>query len=595
MNYKTASTVVAFVCVLLVLAASAMAEDEQHKKPISIDPSLTGETGIISTLVADSLPKGEFSFGFFYHNFDREITDLDVNQYAVSLAYGLLDNLELSLSVIGLWQVDYNRYQEGMVYGSGRRLSAFPFPIRTIEEGFGDIYIGAKFRFVEDCGSVPGVAVRGFVKIPTGDETEGFGNGATDFGADLVVSKHTGNFLLAANAGFTFLGTPELYDQYSWDIGNDFRYGLGGKYFVNRNFRFLFELTGASAFGDDTIPQEDILDGRLGIEYKFENGLRLGAGYTRSLSFNDPSETPSGAYAMFSFSPWSKTYCCRSPLTISGFVRDDKGQPIAGVTITCPEGTAVTADNGFYTLEAPCGFTGTATPAKGDYSFDPTSRNYEDLQEDQPDQDYTGTLPGPFTISGYTKDKDGKPVAGVSLSATGLSGTSSDDKGYYEFTVDYGWNGTVTPSKGQYKWEPAKRDYSKITKNYDNQNYTGELPPPPPDCECEISDVYFEFDSDVIRPESVGELTKLVECLKCEKEATVLIEGHCCYIGTDEYNLALGEMRANAIAKFLTDHGIDAARISVQSWGEQKPAHDNSSEETRQFNRRGHFILKVKK
>jgi len=166
------------LAVLLALVSVASAEDDKDKKPISIDPSLTGETGIITTLVADSLPKGKFSLGLFYHNFDREITDLDVNQYAVSLAYGLLDNLELSLSVIGLWQVSFNQPFEILTVPP-RRLSAFPFPITTTEEGFGDIYIGAKYRFLEDCGPTPGMAVRGFVKIPTGDEQAGFGSGAT--------------------------------------------------------------------------------------------------------------------------------------------------------------------------------------------------------------------------------------------------------------------------------------------------------------------------------------------------------------------------------------------------------------------------------
>ena len=62
---------------LLALPTLTPAQEAEEKKneEISIDPSLTGETGIISTLVADSLPKGKFSIGLFYHNFDRELTD----------------------------------------------------------------------------------------------------------------------------------------------------------------------------------------------------------------------------------------------------------------------------------------------------------------------------------------------------------------------------------------------------------------------------------------------------------------------------------------------------------------------------------------
>ena len=172
-----------------------------------------------------------------------------------------------------------------------------------------------------------------------------------------------------------------------------------------------------------------------------------------------------------------------------------------------------------------------------------------------------------------------------------MSGTSSDDKGYYEFTVDYGWNGSVTPSKGDYKWQPPKRDYSKVTKDYDNQNFTGELPPPPPECDCDISDVYFEFDSDVIRKESAGELAKLVECLKCEPQATILVEGHCCYIGTDEYNLALGSRRAESVVAFITGFGIDASRFETVSYGEERPLVNQSNESAWARNRRVEFII----
>lgn len=577
---------------LLALTALTFAVDEDEKKPISVDPSLTGETGIITTLVADSLPKGKFSLGLFYHNFDREITDFDINQYAISLGYGLTDNLELAFSVVGFSQVGYTLHGEAFA-SPARRLSAFPFPISTIEEGFGDVYFGAKYTFLKDCPWSPGIAARAFVKIPTGNEEEGFGNGATDFGADFISSKHLGNLLLAGNVGFTFRGNPEL-DGTSYDFGNDFRYGVGGKYFFNRNARFLFELTGVMAFGDDDWPQEDIVDARLGLEFKHESGFRLGVGYTRALIFDDPAARPSGAFAMISFSPWRDNECCREPLSISGFVRDDAGKPISGATITIEgAGTGVTDSQGFYTVDVPCFYTGTATPNKGEYSFTPKSRSYARLKEDQAEQNYVGKLPPPkqFTISGYTRNADGKPIAGVRLAFSGLAGAISDTKGFYKHVVTEGWSGTVTPSLGKYSWEPPKRDYRNVAADMAEQNFTGKLPVV--EVSCEIADVYFEFDSDVLRSESVAELNNLVECLKAYPAKTVLIEGHCCYIGTEEYNLALGEARATAIKKFLAGQGIAESRISTVSFGESKPIHDNSQEESRQYNRRGHFVVKM--
>jgi outer membrane protein OmpA-like peptidoglycan-associated protein len=208
------------------------------------------------------------------------------------------------------------------------------------------------------------------------------------------------------------------------------------------------------------------------------------------------------------------------------------------------------------------------------------------------EQNYVGKLPPPpdHTISGYTRDTKGAPVAGVNLAFSGLGSVVSDARGFYERTVKEGWSGTVTPSLGDYTWQPASRDYDNVTADMPDQNYIGKLPEPK--VSCEIADVYFEFDSDVIRPESVAELNKLLDCLNAYPERTVQIEGHCCYIGTEEYNLALGEARALAIKRFLIDKGIAEARISTVSFGESRPAFDNSSEETRQYNRRDHFVIK---
>ena len=72
---------------------------------------------------------------------------------------------------------------------------------------------------------------------------------------------------------------------------------------------------------------------------------------------------------------------------------------------------------------------------------------------------------------------------------------------------------------------------------------------------------------------------------------TVVIEGHCDERGTEEYNLALGQRRADAVKAYLVSYGIDSARISTLSYGEQRPAAAGSTEAAWAKNRRCEFII----
>ncbi len=107
-----------------------------------------------------------------------------------------------------------------------------------------------------------------------------------------------------------------------------------------------------------------------------------------------------------------------------------------------------------------------------------------------------------------------------------------------------------------------------------------------------FKDTYFAFDSYELTDEAKSILLKEVEKLKERKDVKIIIEGHTCNIGTNAYNLALGEKRAQAVKDFMVSNGIDPSRIDIISYGEERPAFDNSTEETRRFNRRAHIKKK---
>jgi peptidoglycan-associated lipoprotein len=107
-----------------------------------------------------------------------------------------------------------------------------------------------------------------------------------------------------------------------------------------------------------------------------------------------------------------------------------------------------------------------------------------------------------------------------------------------------------------------------------------------------LADIFFDFDKSVIRPDAAKVLRTSAEWLSARPGHAVLIEGHCDERGTDAYNLALGDRRAKATQEFLLAHGVAARRITVISYGEQRPQCTAHNEECWSRNRRVHFLVK---
>ncbi len=102
--------------------------------------------------------------------------------------------------------------------------------------------------------------------------------------------------------------------------------------------------------------------------------------------------------------------------------------------------------------------------------------------------------------------------------------------------------------------------------------------------------IYFDFDRSFIRDDAKPVMKANAEWLKANPKVRVRIEGNCDERGTIEYNQALGQRRAAAAKKYLTDLGIKASRISLISYGKEKPVCTESTEECWQKNRRGDLV-----
>ena len=109
--------------------------------------------------------------------------------------------------------------------------------------------------------------------------------------------------------------------------------------------------------------------------------------------------------------------------------------------------------------------------------------------------------------------------------------------------------------------------------------------------EQNVRDAFFDFNKADIRPDARDALTKDAEFLRSYSTVHVTIEGHCDERGSTEYNLGLGQRRAQASKNYLVSLGISADRIDTVSWGKERPFCTESTEECWQQNRRGHFVM----
>jgi peptidoglycan-associated lipoprotein len=107
-----------------------------------------------------------------------------------------------------------------------------------------------------------------------------------------------------------------------------------------------------------------------------------------------------------------------------------------------------------------------------------------------------------------------------------------------------------------------------------------------------LRDAFFDFDKYEIRPEDAKVLDSNASWLKTNLNLLVLIEGHCDERGTNEYNLALGERRAKSAMNYLVSQGVQASRITIISYGEERPQCTERSDSCWAKNRRAHFLVK---
>ena len=106
-----------------------------------------------------------------------------------------------------------------------------------------------------------------------------------------------------------------------------------------------------------------------------------------------------------------------------------------------------------------------------------------------------------------------------------------------------------------------------------------------------VKDLFFDFNKATIRPDEIPVTDNNAKFLTQHPDIKIMIEGHCDDRGSEEYNLALGDSRANSLKQSLEQHGVSADQLTTISYGKEKPFCTADDEQCWQQNRRDHVVL----
>jgi outer membrane protein OmpA-like peptidoglycan-associated protein len=561
MKRRIASVLLAaFATVAFASAAAAQSSQsstQQSPPPPSTSqdtrPATTtflGDTGLWYVPTAEVLPAKRWSFSGYYHNIDREAGFTDVGNFIGTFGYGINGKVELFGSLRFVTRIDRDfRPIFDFTNEAGGPVNDYPLA----SDGWsgtkiGDLYVGAKFNIWSQADQKgTAMAVRGYAKLPTGDNDAGASTGKVDVGANFIISKEfNAKYELSGTGGFIVRSSPDEVE-----ISNGFTWGMGVGVPTRSPLRLTAEIHGEKYIDDSIVingggpfpgvgvtPNKNPVDFTLGATWISPRGFFVGGGATVNLNHSNRSdfgsqfEDEGGDNMGFQFRiglhPGVRIYVPPPPPP--------------------PPPPPQKAANRPPTVKARC------EPCIVEVGKSSTvSATAEDPDGDQLKCRWTtpsGTLANPTNLQTlWTAPMQEGSVPVTITCDDGKGGTASDT-----VTIQ-----VIRPPVKEYKFE----------------------------------DVHFDFDRYSLRPEAARILDEAIRAMQENSTLRIEIEGHTCSIGTAEYNLALGERRSNAVRDYLTSRGISADRLRTVSYGEERPKHDNSREETRRLNRRAELVVRL--
>ncbi|MEZ5283351.1 MAG: OmpA family protein [Vicinamibacterales bacterium] len=535
----------AVAAVILAASPSAWAQSsDQATRPAS--STIIGDTGLWFVPLGETLPKGKVSGMAARVNFDRTEGFTDISDLSGMFAFGATDKVEIFGAFVADRRIDTDR--RPVLSGN----QPMDYPVNTgWRQGFGDITVGAKFNLVSQAtNNGVAFAVRAAVKLPTASFDDGLGTGKPDFIVDGILSKEVGEKVdVAGYGGLRFRGSPDNYE-----LSHGVRYGAGIGWPSRGRLKMFGEATGEYYF-DNTITFSGVPDATLGgpaasweVDRPFD--VFLGLQY----------HAASGFYVGSGLS-WGINTVQRG--SIAGY--EDEGGDRIGFQVRLGYHPGVRA-------WAP------PVPAPPPPPPPPPPSNRPPTVQARCEP-CTTQVSQAVTVSADANDPDGDTLSYRWTAPAGTFANAADRQTQFTcpaqpgavpvtVTVNDGKGGTASDTVTIQCTQPPRKEYT-------------------------FEDVHFDFDRYSLRAEATRVLDDAIKAMGEDQTLRLTIEGHTCNIGTAEYNLALGERRAAAVREYLTGRGISADRLQTISYGEERPKHDNSREETRRLNRRAALTVRL--
>ncbi|MGH9408915.1 MAG: OmpA family protein [Vicinamibacterales bacterium] len=517
-----------------------------------------GDTGLWNVPTAEVLPAKRFSLSAYRVNFDDNQGFSDVSNWPVTFGVGIKDRAELfgALTVVNRVDRDIAPLFDASLPSAGGVVPQDPLATSGWSgSNIGDLYLGAKINFLSEWKQNPvSFALRPIIKIPTGSATNGAGTGKADFLLDAVLSKEIRERVeLSGYGGFIVRGSPSEVQE-----TNGIRWGFGAGMPTRKALRLTAELYGEK-YTNTSLIQNAALTGA--------DGSILPAGFASDVK--SPAQFDLGL-------TWQAH---------SGF--------FAGVGWTW----RVDMDSRSAFLSQFANGIGDKMDVVGRIGYHPGVRIYVPPAPPPPPPPPPAPPVHALSVKAQCDpcDVETGRTSTVSAVATDSIGCS----------VTYAWSapgGSFTNPQGQSTpWTaPMQEGPVPVTVTVrcpsDNKTASDTVTVQvhkPPVKVYNFEDVHFDFDRYSLRPEALRTLDEAIRTLQDNPDLKIEIEGHTCNIGTAEYNLALGERRANAVRDYLVSRGVSADRLHTVSYGEERPKYDNSREETRRLNRRAALTVRV--